>query len=83
MWQRGARHLAGATTGIPVDTSPLSGRPKPGSALDSVTIPGQVFSGERFPIDVAVEAPRAARPKWNSLPKAKPIGGSQVQLQPV
>src|SRR4029077_14199835 len=47
--------------GIPVDTIPLAGHPKPGLVLDSVAFPGQVFSGERFPIDVTVEAPRAAQ----------------------
>ena len=46
--------------GVPIDTVALAGRPKPGLRLESVTIPGQVFSGERFPIDVTVEAPRAA-----------------------
>jgi hypothetical protein len=34
--------------GVPIDTIPLAGRPKPGLRLDSIAIPGQVFSGERF-----------------------------------
>jgi Ca-activated chloride channel homolog len=68
--------------GIPVDTVPLTGRPKPGLRLDSVTIPGQVFSGERFPIDVAVEAPRTASAKVELTAEGKAIGGSDVQLQP-
>jgi Ca-activated chloride channel homolog len=34
--------------GVPIDTVPLPGRPKPGLLLDSISIPGQVFSGERF-----------------------------------
>src|SRR5471032_2135193 len=46
--------------GIPVDTVPLGGHPKPGLLLESVAIPGQVFSGERFPIDVTVEVPGSA-----------------------
>ena len=46
--------------GVPIDTVALAGRPRPGLRLESVTIPGQVFSGERFPIDVAVEAPGSA-----------------------
>jgi hypothetical protein len=49
---------------------------------ESVTIPGQVFSGERFPIDVAVEAPRAAEAKIELTAEGKAIGGSQVQLAP-
>jgi len=46
--------------GVPIDTVALAGRPKPGLRLEGVTVPGQVFSGERFPIDVAVDAPGAA-----------------------
>src|ERR1035437_3661839 len=42
IWQ--ARQL-----GLPIDTVALSGRPKPGLRLESVTVPGQVFSGEGFP----------------------------------
>ena len=38
IWQ--ARQL-----GVPIDTVALAGRPKPGLRLESVTIPGQVFSG--------------------------------------
>ena len=68
--------------GIPVDTVSLAGRLKPGLRLDSVTIPGQVFSGERFPIDVAVESPRAENAKVELTAEGKPIGGSQLQLQP-
>jgi hypothetical protein len=46
--------------GVPIDTIPLAGRPKPGLRLDSIAIPGQVFSGERFPIDVTLESPGPA-----------------------
>jgi Ca-activated chloride channel family protein len=68
--------------GVPIDTIPLAGRPKPGLRLESVTIPGQVFSGERFPIDVAVESPRSAQAKIELTAEGKTIGGSQVQLAP-
>src|SRR5215831_9922769 len=66
--------------GIPIDTIPLTGRPKPGLRLESVTLPGQVFSGERFPIDVAVEAPRSAQAKVELTAEGKSIGGSELQL---
>ncbi len=46
--------------GIPIDTVALAGRPKPGLLLESVSIPGQVFSGERFPVEVVLESPAAA-----------------------
>src|SRR6185437_8419463 len=68
--------------GVPIDTIPLAGRPKPGLRLESVTIPGQVFSGERFQIDVAVEAPRAAQAKIELTAEGKTIGGSQVEIAP-
>ena len=68
------------TLGVPIDTIALTGRPKPGLRLESVTIPGQVFSGERFQIDVAVEAPRAASAKVELTAEGKPIGGSSVEL---
>src|SRR5450759_606727 len=73
IWQ--ARQL-----GLPIDTVALAGRPKPGLRLESVTIPGQVFSGERFPIDVAVEAPGAAHARVELTAEGKGIGASQVDL---
>ena len=66
--------------GIPVDTIPLAGRPKPGLRLESIAIPGQVFSGERFPVDLSVEAPRAARATVEMTAEGKTIGNSQVDL---
>jgi uncharacterized membrane protein len=67
--------------GIPVDTIPLAGHPKPGLLLDSVSIPGQVFSGERFPVEVTVEAPRATQAAVEMTAENKPIGASRVSLE--
>ncbi len=66
--------------GVPIDTVALAGRPKPGLRLESVTVPGQVFSGERFPIDVTVEAPRAAHARVALTAEGKTIGSSEVDL---
>jgi Ca-activated chloride channel family protein len=66
--------------GIPIDTVALPGRPKPGLILDSVSFPGQVFSGERFAIEVQVEAPKAAPAKVEITAEGKSIGSSQVNL---
>jgi Ca-activated chloride channel family protein len=66
--------------GIPIDTVSLAGRPKPGLLLDSVAFPGQVFSGERFPVDVTVQSPRAARATVDMLAEGKPIGTNHVDL---
>ncbi|MGD0772994.1 MAG: VWA domain-containing protein [Candidatus Solibacter sp.] len=73
IWQ--ARQL-----GLPIDTVALAGRPKPGLRLESVTVPGQVFSGERFPIDVSVESPGAAHARVELTAEGKTIGSSDVQL---
>ena len=66
--------------GIPVDTVPLAGHPKPGLLLESISIPGQVFSGERFPVEVTLEAPRATTATVEMTAENKPIGGSQREL---
>ena len=68
--------------GIPIDTVPLAGRPKPGLLLESIALPGQVFSGERFPIEVTVESPRAAHGTVEMTAEGKSIGNSQVDLIP-
>jgi uncharacterized membrane protein len=66
--------------GIPVDTMRLEGRPKPGLLLESVAIPGQVFSGERFPIDITLESPRAASASIDLTAEGKSIGSNKVNL---
>jgi Ca-activated chloride channel homolog len=66
--------------GIPIDTVALAGRPKPGLRLDGVSIPGQVFSGERFPIDVTVESPKAVHATVELTAEGRTIGASQMEL---
>jgi uncharacterized membrane protein len=66
--------------GVPIDTITLSGRPKPGLRLESISIPGQVFSGEHFAIDVAVESPRTTTAAVELTAEGKTIGASQVGL---
>src|SRR5260370_12860040 len=66
--------------GVPIDTVALAGRPKPGLRLESVTVPGQVFSGERFPIDATVEAPRAAHAPAALTAEGQTIASSEVDL---
>jgi len=68
--------------GVPVDTVPLAGRPQPGLRLESVAIPGQVFSGERFPIEVTLESPRAVQATVEMTAEGKAIGSSPVELAP-
>jgi len=67
--------------GVPIDTVALAGRPKPGLRLESVAFPGQVFTGERFPIEVTVDSPRAAQANVEMTAEGKPIGSSNVNLE--
>ena len=66
--------------GIPIDTMPLAGRPKPGLRLESVVMPGQVFSGERFPIEITVESPRPAMATVEMTAEGKSLGANPVEL---
>jgi uncharacterized membrane protein len=74
-WQ--ARQL-----GIPINTFALAGRPKPDLRLESVTLPAHAFTGERFPIDVAVRSPSSARATVRISAEGKVLGSSQVALEP-
>jgi uncharacterized membrane protein len=73
IWQ--ARQL-----GIPIDTIPLEGRSRPGLVLQSVSFPGQVFSGERFPVELTLESPRATPAEVEMTAEGKTIGASRVEL---
>jgi Mg-chelatase subunit ChlD len=66
--------------GIPVDTFALDGRPKPLLRLESVSAPGTVFTGERFPIDLVVSTPRATKAKVELSAEGKPIGAQDLDL---
>jgi Ca-activated chloride channel family protein len=66
--------------GIPIDTVPVAGRPKPGLLLESVSLPAQVFSGERFPIEITVESPRAAAATVELMAEGKSLGANPVEL---
>jgi len=67
--------------GIPIDTVPLAGHTKPGLLLESVGFPGQVFSGEHFPVEVTLESPRAATANVEMTAEGKVIGNSSVPLE--
>ena len=66
--------------GVPIDTVAVAGRPKPGLLLETVSFPGQVFSGERFPIDVTLESPAAAEASVDLTAEGKQLGSSKVSL---
>jgi Ca-activated chloride channel family protein len=67
--------------GIPIDTYALNGRAKPGLRLESVSLPGQVFSGEKFPVDLTIQSPSAVRATVEITAEAKSLGANSVELQ--
>jgi uncharacterized protein YegL len=66
--------------GIPIDVVPMAGHPRPNLVLDSVSLPAQVFTGERFPVDITLESPRAAQADVEITAEGKPLGMSRVNL---
>ncbi len=66
--------------GVPIDVIPLAGRPKPSLRLESVTLPGRAFAGDRFPIDIHIESPKKADAEVVLTAEGKNIGTSPVQL---
>jgi uncharacterized membrane protein/uncharacterized protein YegL len=66
--------------GIPIDAVPLAGHARPGLMLESVGFPGQVFSGEHFPVEVTLESPRATTAMVEMTAEGKTIGSSSVPL---
>src|SRR5579863_2275413 len=68
--------------GIPIDTFALAGSAKPDLRVESVSLPSLVFSGERFPIDVTVSAPRRAQAHVEVAAEGKTLGLNDVTLEP-
>jgi uncharacterized protein YegL len=66
--------------GVPIDVIPLAGRPRPSLVLESVSTPAQVFSGERFPVDITLDSPRAAPATVEIAAEGKALGASRVNL---
>ena len=65
---------------IAVDVIPMAGRERPGIALDSVSMPANAFSGERFAVEMVVNAPRSASGTIDIQAEGKLLGTSPVQL---
>lgn len=67
--------------GVPVDTFPLAGRPKPGLALEAATLPAVAYTGEKFAIDLAVRSPRRVAGAIDIAADGKPLGSSPVAIE--
>ena len=68
--------------GIPIDTFPLAGRPKPNLRLESMSLPAQVFTGERFSIDISLNSPKRATANVEISAEGKSLGSSRVEIEP-
>ncbi len=67
--------------GVPIDTVAMAGRPKPSLRIESVSFPSQVFSGERFPIDLVVTAPRKTTATIEISAEGKKLGATNTELE--
>jgi Ca-activated chloride channel homolog len=67
--------------GIAIDTFVLKGRPKPALRLESITLPSLAFTGEQFPIDLLVSAPKAETAEVEMAAEGHPLGKTNVSLQ--
>jgi uncharacterized membrane protein len=68
--------------GIAIDTFALKGRPKPALRLESISIPSLAFTGEQFPIDLLVSAPKAETAEVEMSAEGHPLGKTTMKLQP-
>jgi uncharacterized protein YegL len=67
--------------GVPVDTITLAGRPQPLLKTEAVGIPGAVFAGERFPVDLTIFAPKAVAATVELSAEGKTLGSNKVALE--
>jgi Ca-activated chloride channel homolog len=67
--------------GVAIDTISLNGRVQPQLKTEAVGIPGAVFSGERFPVDLTLTSPRAVSATIELSAEGKQIGAHQIALQ--
>jgi Ca-activated chloride channel family protein len=66
--------------GVPIDTYALPGRKRPDLRLESVSLPPQAFTGEKFDIEAVVSSPRPASATVEVTAEKKPIGRAEVKL---
>ncbi len=67
--------------GVSIDTIALAGRVQPQLKTEAVGIPGAVFTGERFPVDLTIYSPRATPATVELSAEGKQIGSHQIALE--
>jgi uncharacterized membrane protein/uncharacterized protein YegL len=67
-------------TNVPIDVIALNGRTQPQLQTEAVGIPGSVFTGEHFPVDLTIYSPKATQATVELAAEGKTIGTHQVSL---
>ncbi len=65
---------------VPVDTIPLAGRPETGLHLEALSIPHEAYAGERIPLDLTIDSPRAAHASIEISAEGKDLGANPIEL---
>jgi uncharacterized membrane protein/uncharacterized protein YegL len=66
--------------GVPIDAIALAGRVQPQLRTEAVGMPGAVFTGERFPVDLTIYSPAATQATVQLAAEGKTIGTHQIAL---
>lgn len=66
--------------GVPIEVFPLAGRPAPQLAIRSLQFPPRVWTGERFPLQLVVDAPAEVRALIEITIDGQRIGLNEVDL---
>ena len=66
---------------VPIDTYSLPGKPEPLLRVETVTMPGIAFAGEKFPIDIAINAPRKMQGEVELSAEGRKLGVQPVSLE--
>jgi uncharacterized protein YegL len=68
--------------GVHIDTIALNGRTQPQLQTQAVGLPGTVFTGEHFPVDLTIYSPKATQATVELAAEGKSIGTHQISLEP-
>jgi hypothetical protein len=67
--------------GVHIDTIALNGRAQPQLQTEAVGLPGTVFTGEHFPVDLTIYSPKATQATVELAAEGKQIGSHQIVLE--
>lgn len=67
--------------GVHIDAIALNGRTQPQLQTQAVGLPGTVFAGEHFPVDLTIYSPKATQATVELAAEGKTIGIHQIALE--